>query len=307
MFNPEQALMRKMETREDLTPAEQALLGWYVEKPEIVLEKTEEQQRKNMRGFEEVYDRGEIEGDIRRLSIARKGERQVEATKRGQIFEAIVAASELSEWFGDSVSIAKTSEFDDRFNHADLVFEWKHDDGEVARLAVDCTVSVDDDRISAKLRRIAQELEGGDLTTIKYFSGSDDEAKKEKLTQIPRVILCITPDELTELCDKIVGITATSEKEKRKEGNQNFNKHSLQFYLLEEALLQLEKQQEKIKQLQKTKKLEKATKNIAFVLKILNRIKKKKESSLDSLRTKRAIREAQERITRLVEASLRLR
>jgi hypothetical protein len=150
-----------------------------------------------------------------------------EALALSRVFEAIIHLhAELSDWFGPRAHTIRASRYDDLKNGVDEIMECQLGRGAAAHLAlaIDVTFSPN---IRDKFERIREEIDRGELATVKYFH-SEYMHFRGQLSNVPRVIIgadCRTVKELADLWlnDK-----------KRKLGE-----HQIQFQILEEILSQL--------------------------------------------------------------------
>jgi hypothetical protein len=223
-----------------LQPVEEAIYNWYLKNPNFIEKRAEEKQLKELEEFKELpdYDEDEIKQDNQLVKQLREKPQEADKTQRGEIFEAIFETyTDMNGWFGDMI-ISKTSEYDDRINHTDFVLNSELDDGEEVFIAVDCTVTENQELIDKKIKRIGNEMEGGKLSEIKYFSSSDFEDKR-RLRNVPRVILALDQENLKNLCKVTLGLINQEES-----ANRRFAECEIQINFLLQMKIQLEKQRD---------------------------------------------------------------
>ncbi|MEA1926255.1 MAG: hypothetical protein U9M90_03385 [Patescibacteria group bacterium] len=242
MLNPEKQLYKKVFAKESpLSSSEEAVYRWYLENSYFRKERADRQQLKDMDKFKKIdgYSNEEIEINKQEVLEQRRREHEKDKTQRGEIFETIIGEyGDLNGWFGD-MAVAKTTEYDDRINHTDLVLEGEIKNGEKVHIAIDCTVSENLNNLYKKVKRIADEIEDDTLTTIKYFQSAENEEVMGELEYVPRVIIAIQPHRLNELCEQAIKII-----DKEKGSNKQFSKSYTQFFLLMQIEAQLQKQKE---------------------------------------------------------------
>lgn len=240
MLNPEQAFLNKTTVNEKrLSPSEKAIYEWYLKNPQQIKGRKERFNFEDMKRFVDIYGEEEVKKDIKNTLFWRNKDTARDMHQRAEMLEAIMTTqADMNEWYGD-LSISKTSEYDDYENHTDSVLHGKTEDSEEVFIGVDWTVSQDAEVINNKVSRIANEIERGELTKIKYFESSEDENNRRELDNIPRVIIAMPDSKFQKLCEQTVQII------NREEGaNNNFSKSELQTFILEEIKAQLEKQLE---------------------------------------------------------------
>ncbi|MDB5194111.1 MAG: hypothetical protein JWN50_125 [Parcubacteria group bacterium] len=93
-----------------------------------------------------------------------------EMKKVADIFEAVVLEhGELSNWFGDNATTAKTSRYDDYVNGIDLLVEFPGLEGGTEHLGLAMDVTFTNDTTS-KFDRLKEKIGDGDLIEVKYHS-----------------------------------------------------------------------------------------------------------------------------------------
>lgn len=188
---------------------------------------------------------------------------------QAMIFEHIVTENiELHNWLGDSALTYKTTEYDDRINHTDLVVEWDGEEGmEPIRLAIDCTIAESEEVLDKKVGYIVKELNNLRMTKIKYFESDIDNTAKT-IQDVPRIILAIDRNKLEELCKDFINLSVA---------DSAWQENYLQLFFLREVEEQL---------IMQLKLLEKDDKNIKYLLSRHTDYSKEKIMSLsDKLKT----------------------
>ncbi|MFA6407338.1 MAG: hypothetical protein WCV80_01375 [Candidatus Paceibacterota bacterium] len=151
-----------------------------------------------------------------------------ETQKLATIFEAIVHDNaDMSEWFGSDAEAIKPSRFDDIKNGVDTIIEIQEDERSASHLglAIDATFSQD---MEKKFTRIRREIDAGELAKVKYFQ-SEHLSIRGELSNLPRVVIGADAKTIKELNELWL------EGKKR-----DLGKHSVQFQILEEIVMQLE-------------------------------------------------------------------
>ncbi len=238
------------------------------------------QEQINMRDFIEDYGENPVAADevyVRDMEarFARsENPAQREAKKLADVLEAILTEQiELSDWLGEDVTTRKTTKFDDIKNGVDLVAEIEREQA-IAHLALALDVTYATS-ISDKFRRIQDEIDRGELTTIKYFESSSGRGPKfrGRLSKVPRVILGVNRKTVLHLAE----LWITNKK-------KDLAEHPAQVEILEEIALQLNAFREYAQGLENTAVAEELTaiydQQIAIVKSILSsdRVKKLREN-----------------------------
>lgn len=273
-----------------MTPAEEAVYRWYIENPKSKEERIRRNSFEVMDDFFSVYGASEVEKDKAWVdNLKRRDERKF---IKGEIFETIIREAETSDWFGEDCYISAASEFDDRKNAVDLVFEWEQGEGkEPLRITVDCTVTENQAVLRKKVKRIMKQVESGHLGTLKYFSSCEFEEEKGEKEQIPMVLLAISPEGLKELCESFVRVI-----NKEEGGNKEFAEHYFGFYALRKIDSQL-KEQRKLAEVnlglarprsERELRLKEAMEKIEKVINKISKLVKEKQSSLNQETIQRA-------------------
>jgi hypothetical protein len=139
--------------------------------------------------FIDLYGQHTVLTDRLRVRELKAKFDQTPTTKAAHVLEALmIEQSELSNWLGDSVTVLKSTEYDDYINGVDMIAEWMEggQESQVLALAVDVTSGTD--AIRKKMERIRREIDSGSLGTIKYFATSDGTFRGQRLL-VPRVVI----------------------------------------------------------------------------------------------------------------------
>jgi hypothetical protein len=189
--------------------------------------------------FEDLYSKKTVEADME--WVRKEEERferedtpeQKEARKISTIFETLIYdQAEMSEWLGKSAITIKSSRYDDIKNGIDLIIEFP-DSEEVAAshlaLAVDVTLSSE---LEKKMSGIKRDIEHGKLSTVKYFKSETLDIRGEK-KDVPKVVIGADSKTLNTVIDLWMQQTG--------ESKDRLSRHPIQFIILEEIMLQLEK------------------------------------------------------------------
>jgi hypothetical protein len=149
-----------------------------------------------------------------------------QAQKLATVLEAILHDQiELNDWLGPDVMTRKASKYDDYKNGIDSIAEFHQETGvQHLALAMDVTYSVHG---NVKLKRIKEDIDRGQLSTVKYFESSDG-SFRGSLSQVPRVVIGVDATEIKNLAELWV---------KRK--NKELAVHPVQIKILEEVEMQL--------------------------------------------------------------------
>ena len=191
------------------------------------------------KNFEDLYSEKIVAAD---LEWVRKEEErferedtseQKEARKISTIFETLIYdQAEMSEWLGKSAITIKSSRYDDIKNGIDLIIEFPDSEGASAShlaLAVDITLS---NELEKKMNGIRRDIERGELSNIKYFESETLSIRGEK-RNVPKVVIGADSKMLNQIIDLWI--------RQDKESKNRLGNHPIQFVLLEEVMLQLEK------------------------------------------------------------------
>ncbi|MDP1689998.1 MAG: hypothetical protein Q8L52_02230 [bacterium] len=178
-----------------------------------------------MRGYPDAEIRTDTE-DVRRREKNFKYDIQSDFA---DILEAIAFEhGELSEWFGPTSKVIKTSRYDDYFNRVDLVVETEAADQEYSHLALGMDVTFGGD-LHKKFAGIRAKIDQGRLGQVKYFlSDRPDKIFAGPLHNIPEVVVGVEIDRVRELA-----LLWMNKK------NKQLGEHPVQRMILREIALQL--------------------------------------------------------------------
>ncbi len=197
ILRPEQAYAQSyFQYEEPLSEAELAV--------ETKLVRKIDEYRPKLDDFVDIYSQTEINKDKNKLT--KQKEKEIKEThQRALILEAILADQiEKANWFGENCSVAFASEYDNCFQHADLILEFDQGD-KIVRLAVDATMAQNLETLEKKRNYIKKDIEKTRLTNLKYFrSESEIDGTEGSLSAIPRVIINISKENIKELSELIV-------------------------------------------------------------------------------------------------------
>src|SRR5580693_4271936 len=99
--------------------------------------------------FIDLYSEANVIKDMRRVKAKRDqisssdSLEQKEYAQVAEVFEAIMLEQANAGWFGQDVSVLKTSMYDDYFNGTDMLAEWEvpENESKILGLSVDVTFS----------------------------------------------------------------------------------------------------------------------------------------------------------------------
>ncbi len=147
---------------------------------------------------------------------------QKEAYMLAEIFEAIMLTEgQESGWLGNDVQLQKTTDYDDMFNHTDMIAEWHSNRAEAHTLGLAVDVTFGARSLEKKFERLQEDIQKGRLGKIKY-------APKEQ-TGVPRVIIGMSRETVHELMHLWM-----------EEEYDALAKHPIQNIVLEQILAQLQ-------------------------------------------------------------------
>jgi hypothetical protein len=158
-----------------------------------------------------------------------KSPRGEEGYKFSRVLEALIhEAGGKFGWFGKGVSMIKTSRFDDVVCGIDEVVEFKSDQIPSVRsflgLGIDVTYS---QFIDKKLRRVKDEIESGNLATLRYFKDPKGDFRGE-LKTLPHVVLGVDGHTVKQLAQLWL------ESERMDSSRRDIERHEVQWQILEE-------------------------------------------------------------------------
>jgi len=205
------------------------------------------------RSFNDLYDKGVIEADLRRVSeleakfkAEAKNDPDKEAwDKRGKLFEAIVRdQTEMSDWMGETARVIVPSRYDDIVSGVDGIVEF---DDETSKthlvLAVDVTES--ELGLNRKFEKISESIRRGSLSRVKYFRS---ESMRGELTLVPRVVIGADRRSMDEVAELLLEFKTTQkggaqrggkESERFREARRRLAESDMQYKILMEMKEQL--------------------------------------------------------------------
>ena len=139
-------------------------------------------------GSENVVKDTELASHIKTKQEQRDTPEAKESAKLASVLEAIIHTQvNNSKWFGNYAKSIKAPQYDDLINGVDTVIEFKVPQIPTHYLAmgIDVTYRIN---LEKKFERIKQEIDDGQLATIKYLRSSDGTMRAEK-TQVPRLVI----------------------------------------------------------------------------------------------------------------------
>lgn len=181
--------------------------------------------------FSESHGDVTIERDLATVEKLKANFEFNETKAYAEILEGVMLEHiELSNWFGETASTIKTSEFDDIVNGSDMLVELEHIDGDVPSplsLSVDVTFA-SGESLDKKLMKIRDHIKnGGELGRIKYYH-SDGVDFQGELKRVPQVVIGVQKEIVRALGELWVA-----------RNNKALEKHPVQKVILEEIKLQL--------------------------------------------------------------------
>ena len=272
-------------TEKPLSTEERAVFDHYENNPEDRAMRDRPWQFIQMDKFNDIYGRNIVSSD-KRIVTEHYRENKKDFNARGMLMEFFISQAETADWFGENCSIHRSSKYDDIKNYTDLVFEWEDKKGEVARLAVDCTINSDEFGLDEKSEGIMRKLYRGELSSLKYHQPESTEEKRE-IKQVPQVLMILDSEKIKELSEIFSRVI------KKEPGSKNqFSESHIQLVLLEEVNIQLGYQLSELKKVIVQNRDDKfrinAQKSIEKVLDIVRTLIKEKKSSLDKKEVQRA-------------------
>lgn len=186
------------------------------------------QHRVSEQSFIKTYGKDVVEKD---MSVARERRagyesdrtpEQKESYMLAEIFEAMMLTEgQESGWLGDDVKLQKTTDYDDMFNHTDMIAEWHSNRAEAHSLGLAVDVTFGARSLEKKFDRLQEDINKGRLSKIKY-------APKEQ-SSVPRVIIGMSRETVHELMNLWM-----------EEEYDALGKHPIQTVVLEQILAQLQ-------------------------------------------------------------------
>lgn len=258
-----------------------------------------EELRINMKEFEGVYSKEEIERDLKSVEHKKEFfEALSPLMKRAKILEALLAEQiELNDWLGKDVMTIVPSEYDDLYHGVDLAAEFQRDETlQYLAMGVDVTTS-SSFALESKILMIRNGIESGDLTQMKYFTSERLSDFHGRMGNIPSIVVgtdARTINELAELWLTIEkskrptsGIDAVALEELReyaRKAQQKLAHHRVQVLILKQMEIQLEAFSQYAKNKQKNEQASKFDSLLNLVRDILKekRVSPADERSNDS-------------------------
>ncbi len=185
-----------------------------------------------MEDFYDIYGEEDVKADLREVERLKKVfeeknlEEDKETKKFATIFESIIHYhGEMSDWFGPNSFTYKSCEYDDFKNKVDEIVEVEDGSQENFShlgLAIDVTTT---GSLYKKLAPIWDDLKKGNLGEVKYFN-----SKEGGLKNLPRVVISADKREVEELMELWL-----------EENKKELVSHPIQFHILDQIKIQLEK------------------------------------------------------------------
>jgi hypothetical protein len=186
------------------------------------------QHRVSAESYIKTYGKETVEKDMahareqRARYEAERTPEQKESYMLAEIFEAMMLTEgQESGWLGEDVKLQKTTDYDDMFNHTDMIAEWHSNRAESHTLGLAVDVTFGARSLEKKFDRLQEDIDKGRLSKIKY-------APKEQ-TGVPRVIIGMSRETVHELMDLWM-----------EEEYDALGKHPIQRAVLEQILAQLQ-------------------------------------------------------------------
>lgn len=168
------------------------------------------QKKIKMEDFAGIYRDDTIRKDKERVENFINSEEYREPTPESVVLENVISElSEFNDWFLDKNGnneffSCQLSEFDDKMAdgaRADMALEIKTPEGEIIRLLLDVTTSVDESRLKAKRDKCTEKIKEKRLHSVKYFQ-SELDGKKGRQGDLPMVVVGMDPERLLEFCGR---------------------------------------------------------------------------------------------------------
>ena len=165
-------------------------------------------KKPNERSFVGIYLKEQIVKDLQEIEdIKASPEWEHERSFGASMVEGVIAwGVARRNWLGDGSKVVFTSEYDDIKRGVDMKVCLPDTDGlddkKIFSIAVDVTVSEDEETLRKKLRSSVQRMDygtysrgnpGGQLTKLKYLAGSKDEQGKPKTVYDKRLNHYVLP------------------------------------------------------------------------------------------------------------------
>lgn len=226
---------------------------------ETILEFEETVDRPDPRDFCDVYEKEEVKKDLQELKLKKKkikkkeegmaeDEKRVKRKndKRGRAFETLFSEqSHEGEWFGSEAMVSRTSEYDDVMNGIDLMVEIPKEETKRLALAVDASVSSDEEVIREKVTRNIRKIGNRKKSPqVKYFEPQVFGENKGKVEGLLPVVVGAERKHANKLFDLFAELKKLEKvdgsKERKQSLRQELASHPLHCVFLEEIKIQLE-------------------------------------------------------------------
>jgi hypothetical protein len=223
--------------------------------------------------YQGIYNDLDIEKDKRLVGEKETGHRY--HTQRGEIMESVLTEQiALNDWLGDAEA-QETTKYDDIENGVDTLVEWEDDQEKPIYLAIDFQASDNPNTVDKKYYHIKDHLDNKKGTEIKYYQSELNESRKGPLSNVPKVIISMDPNNV----EKLSNLIAPSIKNRALV--KELAKHPLQIEIITDAIGQLEAQKEYLESIPGNFKKYQIYKNITQVLNKLEEIIQKKKGLID--------------------------
>lgn len=188
--------------------------------------------------FKDTYGVEVIKEDLEKvIELQKKWKAREEVQEHitnsiAEVLEAIILSEgELSQWLGEAHTV-RTAAYDDYVNGVDMMSEWysPEDGSRVLALAVDVTFGTI--KIQKKLERIRDEIDKGELGSIKYFTDIRGDFFGTR-RNVPRVVIGVSQ----QTVEKLAELWVNGEK-------KALGAHAVQRVIVEEMYLQLRAMQD---------------------------------------------------------------
>lgn len=206
----------------------------------------EEKIKEGNKKFRDHYGNAMVDSDLLKVK-QRKEAFEVQATSSDRETKKLATVAEVilyqqieeADWFGPNARTIKASEFDDLENGADFIVEFEDDQDSKEpssshHLVIDVTFASD---VEKKMRGIKTGLHNHQINTIKYYNTAYGDVKSNpnpiRLDGVSRVIVALNMETVSDLMNLWLSDRAGVSKA--------LAQHKVQFAILTQALIQLEK------------------------------------------------------------------
>lgn len=157
-----------------------------------------------------IYRKDTIEEDKKRIENFMNSREYRKPTPASVVLENVISElGESNNWFLDKNGnneffSCQLSEFDDKMAdgaRADMVLEIKTPEGEIIRLLIDVTTSIDEKRLEEKRKKCTKKVEDKTLHSVKYFQ-SQANGKIGWQGNLPMVVVGMNPEKVLEFCGR---------------------------------------------------------------------------------------------------------